>query len=66
MTLQLNCIEYESNGERNKNLSVKEYLSEIKPYFRDIIINLQKSDTWKIQLTIAINFIRSKDVMMNA
>ena len=29
---------------------------------RDILINLQKSDTWKIQLTIAINFISSKDV----
>ena len=28
---------------------------------RDIIIDLQKSDTWKIQLTIAINFISSKD-----
>ena len=28
---------------------------------RDIIINLQKYDTWKIQLTIAINFISSKD-----
>ena len=29
---------------------------------RDIIINLQKSDAWKIQLTIANNFISSKDV----
>ena len=29
---------------------------------RYIIINLQKSDIWKIQLTIAINFISSKDV----
>ena len=28
---------------------------------RYIIINLQKSDTWKTQLTIAINFISSKD-----
>ena len=28
---------------------------------RDIIIDLQKSDTWKIQLTIAINSISSKD-----
>ena len=28
---------------------------------RDIIINLQKSGTWKVQLTIAINFISSKD-----
>ena len=29
---------------------------------RDIIINLQKSDTWEIQLTTALNFISSKDV----
>ena len=29
---------------------------------RDIIINLQKFDTWKNQLTIVINFISSKDV----
>ena len=28
---------------------------------RDIIIYLQESDTWKIKLTIAINFISSKD-----
>ena len=28
---------------------------------RDIIINLQKFDTLKIQLTITINFISSKD-----
>ena len=40
-----NYIEYESSGERNKNLSVKEYLDKIKPYLRDIIINLRKSDT---------------------
>ena len=28
---------------------------------RNIIINLQDSDAWKIQLTIEINFISSKD-----
>ena len=28
---------------------------------KDIIIDLQESDTWKIQLTIAVNFISSKD-----
>ena len=28
---------------------------------RNIIIDLQNSDAWKIQLTIAINFISSKD-----
>ena len=26
-----------------------------------MMINLQSSDTWKIQLTVAINFISSKD-----
>ena len=45
-----------------KNLSVNEYLNKIKPYLRDLIINLQKSDTYKIQLTIAIIFISSKYV----
>ena len=34
---------------------------KIEPYLRDIIIDLQKSDTWKIQLTIAIDFISSID-----
>ena len=42
-----NQIKYECSGDRNKNLSVKEYLDKIKPCFRDIIINLQKSDTCK-------------------
>ena len=54
-------IEYENSGNRNKILSLKEYLHKIKPYLRDIIINPQKSDAWKIQLAISINFISSKD-----
>ena len=40
-----NHIEYESSGDRNQSLSVKEYLDKIKPYLRDKIINLQKSDS---------------------
>ena len=28
-------------------ISVKEYLDEIKPNLKDIINNLNKSDTWK-------------------
>ena len=55
-------IEYESSDNRNKNLSVKECLGKIKPYLRDIIINLQISDTWKFQLAIAIYFISSNRV----
>ena len=34
---------------------------EYELYLRNIIINLQISDIWKIQLTIATNFIISKD-----
>ena len=33
----------------------------MKPYLRNITIDLQSSNTWKIQLTITINFISSKD-----
>ena len=40
-----NSIEYESKGEKNKTLSVEEYLNNIRPYLKDIINNLKKSDT---------------------
>ena len=42
-------IEYESNSDRNKTFSIKEYLDETKPYLKDIINNLKTSDTWRIQ-----------------
>ena len=50
-----------SNDDKNKHLSLKQYLNKIKPYLKDIIIDLQKSSTWKIQLIVAINFISTKD-----
>ena len=50
--LSSNYIEYGSNGDRNKSLSLEEYLN-IAPYLKDIINNLKKSDTWKIQLAKA-------------
>ena len=40
---------------------LKDILNKIKPYLKDIINNLKKSDTWKIQLTITNNFISSID-----
>ena len=40
---------------------MKEYLDKIKPYLKDTIIDLQETDTWKIQLAIAISFISLKD-----
>ena len=49
-------MEYESSGDWNKNLSVKEYFDKFKTYLRDITI-LQKSDTRNTKLTFGINFI---------
>ena len=44
-----------------KRYPVEEYLNKISPYLKDIINNFKKSGTWKIQLTIAKNFISSID-----
>ena len=54
-----NYIEYESNRDKNRNLSHYEYLKKIKLYQRNII-NLQNSGTRKIQLTIPINLFLQK------
>ena len=45
-----NHIEYKSNGDKNRILSVKEYLNKIKPHLKaktiiNIINNLKKSGT---------------------
>ena len=37
------------------------YLNKIRPSLKGIINNLKKSDTRKIKLTTAINFMSSKD-----
>ena len=31
-----------------KTISVEEYLNNIRPYLKDIINNIKKSDTWKV------------------
>ena len=68
-------MEYESRGDKDKNLSPEEYLDMIRPYLRDMINNhktLLKGSLgkifdnnlhgeWKIQLTMQINFISSLD-----
>ena len=52
---------YESNGDKNKTLLIKRHLDKIKRYLKYFTNTLKKSDTWKIQLTIATNFVSSKD-----
>ena len=55
-----NFIEYKSKGDR-KTISLEEYVSKIRPHLKYIINKLKKTDVWNIQLTIAINFVSSKD-----
>ena len=73
-----NYIQYESIADKDKNLSVKEYIDIIRPYLSDIINNHKTQGEWKIRsgniitdhktqgewkihLTMAVNFISSKD-----
>ena len=46
--------------KKNRNLSLDAYLYKTETYLGHIIIHLRNSDTWKIKLTFAINFIYSK------
>ena len=66
-----NYIEYESRGDKDKNLSPKEYIDMIRSYLRDVINNhktpLKGSlgkifdndlhGEWKIQVIMQINFV---------
>ena len=65
-----NYTEYESKGEKPKISSIKKYLRMIRPYFGDAInnkvidsaiINYKTQGGWKIQLSMTINFISTKD-----
>ena len=49
-------------NDKNKTLSIKKYLDELRPYLKDVKSNLKKLDTWKTQLTMAVTFISSKKI----
>ena len=46
-----NYIEYDSNGDKNKYLSPKEYLNTIRPYLSDIINNYKTPKILKFHLS---------------
>ena len=58
-----NYMEYESRGDKDKNLSPKDYLDIIRPYLRDMVNNHKTHGEWKIQLTMQITFISSLDTI---
>ena len=43
MEYQRNYIEYERNGDKNKALSVEEYLNKVRAYLKDIINDLMEN-----------------------
>ena len=45
-------MEYESKGDKDKNLPPEDYLDIIRPYLRDMINNHKNHEEWKIQLTM--------------
>ena len=55
-----NYIQYESKTDKDKILTVNEYLDMVRSYLVDAINDHKTQSEWKIQLTIAINFISSK------
>ena len=55
-------IQYESKGNKDKILTINEYLDLIRPYLSDILNNhkTQGDEKWKIHLPMVINFISFK------
>ena len=47
---------YDSRGDKDKKLSVKQYLYKIMLYLSDLI-NDHKTNEWKIQINMHVNFI---------
>ena len=55
---------YESGGDKDKDLSVKQYLYKVTPYLTNLINDHKtirnESSEWKIQINMHVNFISSK------
>ena len=53
---------YESRGDKEKRLSVRQYFSKIAPHLYDLINDHRIARrVWKIQIYMRVNFISSKD-----
>ena len=56
---------YEIKGDRNKKLSINQYLCIIIPHLSKLIGNKKNSSEYKIQLIMDINFINVNDKEKN-
>ena len=57
---------YESKGDKDKKLSVKQYLFKFMPYLSNLINDHKtvrnNSNEWKIQINMHVNFVSSNDI----
>ena len=56
-----NFVEYQSNGNRDKSISIARYLNNIREHLRKLIDSKKRNGGWKIQLIMKINFISSRN-----
>ena len=59
-TFNNNYIQYERRGDKDKILTVNEYLDIIRLHLRDIINDHKTQSPWKIQLTMETHTMRKK------
>ena len=56
---------YESRGDKDKKLSIEQYLDMIKSYLSDLITENKAIENncneWKIQINMNVNFVSSND-----
>ena len=56
---------YESRGNKNKILSIEQYLNKIIPHLKELINNHKTikngSNEWKIQLNMSTKFVSLED-----
>ena len=55
-----NYIQYESKGDKDKTLTISQYLNMIRAYLVDMINDYKNKGEWIIQLSAEINFTSSK------
>ena len=61
-SIKANYKYYESGGDKEKRLSVRQYLNKITLHLYDLINDHRiASRVWKIQISMRANFISSKD-----
>ena len=52
-----NYVKYESNGDKDRSLSIALYFLKVEPFLYDLIDFYKAIGEWKIQLSMQVNFI---------